>query len=95
MWDVRLKIKNTVDINIGSINAYLQHLSKEEKDELFVKMKDILIFYGITPKAFIDILKAGKVPDSFPLKRLSDLEGITNAMLFKLKYKRKSYKKEE
>lgn len=85
MWEVRYRIKETVDNNIVSINTYLKELTKQDSEQFFVGQDHIMSFYDFDAAKLKKILSEGKVPTSFPEMKLADLEGITKAMLILLK----------
>lgn len=87
MWDKLSKVNN-INTNIRSINEYFANISDQETERLFIRMKDIFYFYGFTGEYLRDILEEGKMPENYPDKKLPELEGVTNAVLFRLKYRR-------
>lgn len=55
-------------------------------DKILKKVKDVIIFYGLTPDIYMEIIEEEKVPYSYPSAKLEDLEAILNAHLFRIKY---------
>jgi hypothetical protein len=68
------------------INDYFNDLTKEQINALFKKSEEIIFFYGFKKDELLNIIKKGAIHDS-RLYKLTDLYGVTNAILFQLKYK--------
>ena len=75
-----------VNMNIKLINYYFERLEQEQIEQLFVKMDDILFFYGFEKEELLQILKKRRLKAS-ECFNLSELYGLTNAFVFQLKYK--------
>lgn len=75
-----------INYNIKLINDFLDELSMEQIDVLFVRSKDIISFYGFKKDEVWNIIQEGVInkPD---VNKMHDLYELTNALLFQLKYK--------
>lgn len=77
--------------NIREIKNYFEHLTDEEISEVYQDLKDVFLFYGYKNAANGFLMKYF-ISDTAVSPRdenLSELEGITNSILFHLKYKYK------
>lgn len=81
--------KVLINKNIQLINEYLSKITYEQEEKLFKDLQDIFFFYGIKEFQVRQILKTGSVSNNAILA-LTEVYGITNALLFQLKYKVKN-----
>lgn len=75
-----------INKNLLLIKEYLNDLTADEIDQLFNNLDDIFFFYGIKRNEIIHNIKAGAINDT-TTSGLSELYGVTNAIIFQLKYK--------
>ena len=65
----------------------MSHITSFEVSALFKKLQDILYFYGFNKQEIMDLLDYQGNFDEFSDEKLLEMEGVTNAILFHLKYK--------
>lgn len=80
--------KSEIASNIKEINEFLLEMPAKDINQFMKNLNDIFFFYGFTEDIFRELIKEGKVPFSYPDKNLKELSGLTNAVLFQLKYKK-------
>lgn len=77
-----------VQQNVKEIKEYIKDIPDDKIDALFEELKDILYFYGFKRS---QVEKYFEYPqwnyNEFPDNKLLKFEGITNAILYNLKYK--------
>lgn len=81
----RKKDVSIVNENIQNINAYFDIMPASEIKNLFMRMEEIIEFYGFKKNIIMLYIKNGGIDEEF--ENVSELEGVTNAILFNLKYK--------
>lgn len=62
-------------------------LTSYEISQMFKDLKDIFYFYGFTEEDIKDFLNYSGSYTEFSDEKLLEIEGVTNATLFHLKYK--------
>ena len=70
-----------------TIQQNLEELTFLDKKKLFQKLKDTFYVYGFKVEEVKDFLDGTADIENYSTRRLSDLEGVANAILFELKYK--------
>lgn len=83
----KIKAVYNVRKNLDQIFDYFKDLSDEEIFALYSELKEIFLFYGFQYQKSNFLLKyliSDKAIEEDP--NLSELEGLTNAILFYLKY---------
>lgn len=71
------------------INKLLEKLTVFEKQQLFQRMQDIFYLYHYSPEDVKNFLRSSGELHDLSGHQLLNLEGVVNALLFQLKYKRK------
>ena len=62
-------------------------LTSFEKSELLKELNDIFYFYGFSKKDVLGFINTSGTFANCSDEELLEIEGVTNAMLFQLKYK--------
>lgn len=77
-----------IESNVEEINRFIAGYSTEDLNRLLADIEHVLKFYNVNKRDIEKLLNFGKdVLKNYSNKSLHELEGVTNAMLFKLKYK--------
>lgn len=81
----REKVLELVNRNIKLIDDYFRSMTSTEINELLARLEEIISFYGFRTQTVLSIIDNKGVNENF--QHLCELEGITNVILFNLKYK--------
>ena len=74
-------------LNLRFIRRYFQDLSPHDIKILYDKLKEIMSFYGFQKKDIQKMIEYNGTYEEFSNEELLEMEGMTNALLFHLKYK--------
>lgn len=74
-------------LNIRLIKAHKEKLISYEISQLFKDLKDVLYFYGFEKKDILKLLDYSGDFEEYSDAELLEMEGVTNAVLFHIKYK--------
>lgn len=81
--------------NINFINRCLKELSEPEQHRLYKKLDDVFYFYGMNKEQVLMLLKIENIDVLDFNGNYAEIEGVTNAMIFHLKYKNPIASKKE
>lgn len=78
---------NCLQLNLRLIRAYIKDLSPQDTSLLYEKLKEIMFFYGFRRTDIQKMIDYKGTYEEFSREELLEMEGMTNALLFHLKYK--------
>lgn len=84
----REELVDSINTNIQIITECFEIIENHQIEKIFKKLEDIFFFYGFEKEEIMQILKKGAINYSDKYK-LAELYGVTNALLFQLRYKTK------
>jgi DNA-binding protein Fis len=87
MENSRNECLECVRLNIKSIRSYIKDLNYFQVSNLYQEVKDILYLYGFEKKDVQQLLKYSGTYEEYDDEQLLEMQGVTNAILFHLKYK--------
>ena len=74
-------------LNIKTIRSHIEKLHSYETSKLYKELADILFFYGFKKEDAQRLINYDGDYEEFTDEELLEMEGVSNAILFHLKYK--------
>ena len=87
MTTSRKECLECIQLNISLVRRYMSGLTSFEKSELFKELDDIFYFYNFSKEDVLGFINHSGTFAEYDDDQLLEIEGVTNAMLFQLKYK--------
>jgi hypothetical protein len=87
MQNSRYECLECLRLNIRSIKSKMEDLGYFQVFKLYKELKDILYLYGFEKQDVEQLLKYSGTYEEYNDEQLLEMQGVTNAILFHLRYK--------
>lgn len=74
-------------LNIRQIKVHMEKLTSYEISNMFKDLKEVLQLYGFKKEDVLKLIDYSGTYEEYSDEELLEIEGVTNAVLFNLKYK--------